>query len=72
MKIRKFNEKFGDETSQINDYIVNKTILNVIKTKEGDEGFVIIFDDGTTLDVGFSGEEGIIKVDNVEVKCNCL
>lgn len=37
--------------------LIGKKVVK-IEQADADEGFIIVFDDGTTLDVGYSGNEG--------------
>lgn len=42
--------------------LCGKTIEKVYETIKGDEGFKLIFTDGTELEVAFSSDEGTIWI----------
>lgn len=47
--------------------LCGKTVEKVRITLKGDEGFKLIFTDGTELEVAFSGDEGDIWINNENV-----
>lgn len=46
--------------TEFRENLIGNKIENVVRIGDSDEGFVLIFDDGSILRVGFSSHEGAV------------
>jgi hypothetical protein len=47
-------------------HLVGKRLVSAEQTTEGDEGFKLVFEDGSTLEFAFSGCEGTVYTYNAK------
>jgi hypothetical protein len=62
------NDTIFHEESIMNVFtdLVGKVVESVSESKNADEGFLITFTDGTTLEVGYSTYEGGVELNGEE------
>lgn len=44
------------------------TVQRIDRPRDADEGIIVTFTNGTTLYIGYSGEEGLTRLNNVEIE----
>jgi len=47
--------------------VVGQTIESIVRTEEGEAGFLITFNNGSTLEVGYDFSDGMTKFDDIFV-----